>query len=306
GRKRRARHAESSVSRLRPVPEFVWVLRSFVLVWWKMEDYKLFLAFLASALLLGFLSVVFALVWVLRYREGLAWNGDFAEFNWHPLLIITGFVFIQGIAIIVYRLPWTWKCSKFLMKLIHAGLHTIALTLAIISLVAVFDFHNAKKIPNMYSLHSWIGLTAVIFYALQLVLGFVVFLLPFAPTSLRTAVMPIHTYSGLLIFGTAIATALMGITEKLFFTLKTPPYSSFPEEGIFVNALGVLIVAYGAVILWMATRPQWKRPFEYIFQVPQRIGEGLSDDDCYNPDLEFNSDGAARKRNPKSDEAGQR
>uniref|UniRef100_A0A8C6VB15 Plasma membrane ascorbate-dependent reductase CYBRD1 n=1 Tax=Naja naja TaxID=35670 RepID=A0A8C6VB15_NAJNA len=267
-----------------------------------MEDYKLFLAFLASALLLGLLSVVFALVWVLSYREGLAWNGGLAEFNWHPLLIITGFVFIQGIAIIVYRLPWTWKCSKFLMKLIHAGLHTIALTLAIISLVAVFDFHNAKEIANMYSLHSWIGLTAVILYALQLVLGIVVFLLPFAPPSLRTAVMPIHTYSGLLIFGTVIATALMGITEKLFFALKEPPYNSFPKEGIFVNTLGVLVVAYGAVILWMATRPQWKRPCEHIFQARQRIVEGLSDDDYDNPDLEFNSDGTARKRNPKSDE----
>ncbi|KAM6461539.1 plasma membrane ascorbate-dependent reductase CYBRD1 isoform 2-T2 [Liasis olivaceus] len=271
-----------------------------------MEGYKLFLALLGSALLLGFLSVVFALVWVLHYREGLAWNGDLAEFNWHPVLIITGFVFVQGIAIIVYRLPWTWKCSKVLMKLIHAGLNTVALTLAIISLVAVFDFHNAKKIPNMYSLHSWIGLTAVILYALQLVLGFMVFLLPFASTSLRATVMPIHVYSGLLIFGTVIATALMGITEKLIFTLKSPSYSSSPEEAIFVNVLGVLIFAYGAVILWMATRPHWKRPLEQVFQAHQRIGETLSDDDCQSPDVEFSSDAAARKRNPKFDEAGQR
>ncbi|KAM6461538.1 plasma membrane ascorbate-dependent reductase CYBRD1 isoform 1-T1 [Liasis olivaceus] len=204
------------------------------------------------------------------------------------------------------RLPWTWKCSKVLMKLIHAGLNTVALTLAIISLVAVFDFHNAKKIPNMYSLHSWIGLTAVILYALQLVLGFMVFLLPFASTSLRATVMPIHVYSGLLIFGTVIATALMGITEKLIFTLKSPSYSSSPEEAIFVNVLGVLIFAYGAVILWMATRPHWKRPLEQVFQAHQRIGETLSDDDCQSPDVEFSSDAAARKRNPKFDEAGQR
>ncbi|KAG8124932.1 hypothetical protein E2320_020323, partial [Naja naja] len=83
---------------------------------------------------------------------------------------------------------------------------------------------------------------------------------------------------------------------------KEPPYNSFPKEGIFVNTLGVLVVAYGAVILWMATRPQWKRPCEHIFQARQRIVEGLSDDDYDNPDLEFNSDGTARKRNPKSDE----
>jgi cytochrome b reductase 1 len=31
--------------------------------------------------------------------------------------------------------------------------------------------------------------------------------------------MPIHVYSGLLLFGTVIATVLMGVTEKLFFVL---------------------------------------------------------------------------------------
>lgn len=62
-----------------------------------MEGYGLFLALLGSALLLGFLSVVFVLVWVLHYREGLAWDGADAEFNWHPVLVLTGFVFVQGI-----------------------------------------------------------------------------------------------------------------------------------------------------------------------------------------------------------------
>lgn len=70
-------------------------------------------------------------------------------------------------AIIVYRLPWTWKCSKLMMKFIHAGLNLLAFIFAVISLVAVFDFHNAAKIPNMYSLHSWLGLVAVILYCLQ-------------------------------------------------------------------------------------------------------------------------------------------
>ncbi|KAL8183459.1 UNVERIFIED_CONTAM: Cytochrome b reductase 1 [Gekko kuhli] len=62
-----------------------------------MEGYWRFLALLVSALLLGFLSVIFSLVWVLHYREGLAWDGGAAEFNWHPVLMITGFVFVQGI-----------------------------------------------------------------------------------------------------------------------------------------------------------------------------------------------------------------
>ncbi|KAL8183460.1 UNVERIFIED_CONTAM: Cytochrome b reductase 1 [Gekko kuhli] len=108
----------------------------------------------------------------------------------------------------------------------------------------------------MYSLHSWIGLTVVILYSLQLVLGFVVFLLPLAPIYLRVMIMPIHVYSGLFIFGTVIATVLMGITEKLIFALKAPnAYKDSPEEALFVNTLGILVVVFGGIVLWIVTRP---------------------------------------------------
>ncbi|XP_051998862.1 transmembrane ascorbate-dependent reductase CYB561-like isoform X1 [Xyrauchen texanus] len=132
-----------------------------------MENYKLFLVFFILALAVGFVSIAFVLTWVLHYREGLGWDGGAAEFNWHPLLMVIGLIFLQGIAIVVYRLPWTWKCSKQMMKFIHAGLNILAFILAVISVVAVFDFHNAKNIPNMYSLHSWVGLAVVILYPLQ-------------------------------------------------------------------------------------------------------------------------------------------
>lgn len=62
-----------------------------------MDGYWGFLALLVSALLVGFLAVLFTLVWVLHYREGLGWDGTALEFNWHPVLLVTGFVFIQGI-----------------------------------------------------------------------------------------------------------------------------------------------------------------------------------------------------------------
>ncbi|XP_069926803.1 plasma membrane ascorbate-dependent reductase CYBRD1 isoform X3 [Oryctolagus cuniculus] len=63
-----------------------------------MEGYRGFLVLLVSALLVGFLSVIFTLIWVLHYREGLGWDGGALEFNWHPVLLVTGFIFIQGIA----------------------------------------------------------------------------------------------------------------------------------------------------------------------------------------------------------------
>ncbi|KAL2774706.1 plasma membrane ascorbate-dependent reductase CYBRD1 isoform 3, partial [Daubentonia madagascariensis] len=218
--------------------------------------------------------------------------------------------------IIVYRLPWTWKCSKFLMKSIHAGLNTVAAILVIISLVAVFENRNARNIPHLYSLHGWVGLTAVILYFLQLLLGFFIFLLPWAPLSLRAVFMPIHVYSGLLIFGTVIVTTLMGVTEKLFFVLKNPAYSTFPPEGVFTNTLGLLILVFGALIFWIVTRPQWKRPKEPNSTFLQTNGgttEGVegsmatnSGNNMDKSDSELNNEVAARKRNLALEEAGQR
>ncbi|XP_078117993.1 plasma membrane ascorbate-dependent reductase CYBRD1 [Sander vitreus] len=255
-----------------------------------MENLKQFLVALSAAAAVGIVSIIFVLIWVLNYKEGFAWDGGLAEFNWHPVLIVIGFIFFQGIAIIVYRLPWTWQCSKLMMKFIHAGLHLLAFILAVIAMVAVFDFHNAAKIPNMYSLHSWLGLTALILFCLQLVLGVGIYLIPVTPASWRAAFMPLHVYGGLLLFTSVIAVALMGITEKLIFGLNNLKYKDSPPEAIFVNVLGVLLVVFGALILWIATRTSWKRPSDQVLHTLHTIGE-VEDSSKVGPVLSQLSDG---------------
>ena len=57
--------------------------------------------------------------------------------------------------------------NKFYTKLVHMSLHVLVMIFATIGLVTVFDFHNANNIPNLYSLHSWIGLSTVCLFFLQ-------------------------------------------------------------------------------------------------------------------------------------------
>uniref|UniRef100_A0A3Q3FWI5 Plasma membrane ascorbate-dependent reductase CYBRD1 n=2 Tax=Labrus bergylta TaxID=56723 RepID=A0A3Q3FWI5_9LABR len=240
----------------------------------EMESYKHFLAVLSAAAAFGIVSIIFVLRWVLHYREGLAWDGGLGEFNWHPVLQISGFIFLNGAAIIVFRLPWTWRCSKLIMKFIHAGLNLAAFICATISFVAVFDFHNAAQIPNMYSLHSWLGLAALVLFCLQIVLSVIIYLMPFSPASWRAAFMPLHVFFGRSLFGSVIAVALMGITEKLIFGLSNPKYKDSPPEAVFVNVMGVLLVAYGVAILWISTRTSWKRPNDLALHTQHTSGGG--------------------------------
>lgn len=71
-------------------------------------------------------------------------------------------------AIIVYR--GFRQSKKIHLKLSHALGHIISFILIIIALVAVFDSHNSampNPIPNMYSLHSWIGLGTVLLFSIE-------------------------------------------------------------------------------------------------------------------------------------------
>lgn len=122
-------------------------------------------------------------------------------------------------AILLYRIGRN-KPKRYL-KLGHAGLHILAFIYAVIGLKAVFDSHNLKKdpTPNLYTLHSWLGLTTVILFACQLVFGFVTFLYPTLSKTLRAIVLPVHVSSGTAIFVLAVVSAVTGIQEKAIYTL---------------------------------------------------------------------------------------
>ncbi|CAK8681240.1 transmembrane ascorbate-dependent reductase CYB561-like [Clavelina lepadiformis] len=220
---------------------------------------------LAISQVAGIAMVVMIGVWLNTYLGGFAWDGGPKEFNLHPLCMICGMVFLYGEAALVYRV--FRNSRKLKVKLIHAGLLFLAFFAIIIGLVAVFSFHRANNIANLYSLHSWCGITTVIMFCFQLLLGFLTFLFPGARSSLRSTYLPIHQFFGGAILVLAAISSISGINEKLFFVYAKDPknpdkvtYPQLPGGAVFGNVCGLVVVAFVFLILFIIQRSEWKRP----------------------------------------------
>ncbi|KAJ8284473.1 hypothetical protein COCON_G00033230 [Conger conger] len=213
--------------------------------------------YVAGSQLLGLSCVVITGVWMGHYRGGYAWDGSAKEFNVHPLCMVLGLVFLYGDAIMVYRV--FRNENKRSVKILHAVLHVIALIFSIIGFVAVFEFHAKAKIPDMYSLHSWCGMLTFVLFCIQWLMGLGFFLFPGAAPGLRSWYLSLHVFFGLALFALAVATCLLGITEKLLFSIMGT-YSKFAPEGVLANTLGLLLVGFGVQVGYIVTREEFRRP----------------------------------------------
>ena len=92
-----------------------------------------------------------------------------------------------------------------------------AFLIAVFGLLAIFSFHDSKGIPNMYTLHSWLGLAFTIIFGLQLVGGLFSFLFPLIPPNARTAILPYHRTSGIVILGAIGKNIFNGGLRSYFF-----------------------------------------------------------------------------------------
>ncbi|XP_061554930.1 lysosomal membrane ascorbate-dependent ferrireductase CYB561A3-like [Phycodurus eques] len=212
---------------------------------------------------LGLLCVVLVVFWNWRWRGGFAWDGTEAQFNWHPVLMISGLLVLYGLAALLFRVPWGWSQKKRGWKLVHAGLMLAALLLAAVGLHVAFVVHRSLKIPSMYSLHSWVGMSAVVTFAWQWFLGLVGFLLPCSAPQLGHALKGIHVWTGKAVLMLTLAACVSGINEQLSFALdgvSADAYSSLPAEALFANTLGILTVAFSVLVLGILSKADWRRP----------------------------------------------
>jgi len=90
--------------------------------------------------------------------------------------------------------------------------------------------HALTRLKN-YSLGSCIAELLPWCLLLQWLVGLLSFLIPVCSQPVRAFILPIHTFFGVVIFCCAVATAMMGITEKLIWTLYVINLLHFSDTG---------------------------------------------------------------------------
>ncbi|KAH1188750.1 putative transmembrane ascorbate ferrireductase 3 [Glycine max] len=235
--------------------------------------------------LFGILAFILLLVWLLHYREGIDYDSDkgFRVFNAHPLLMYSCFIFLAGelsCGCLKKQHNIVSKCNNkylifnflhplasFLIELKHIysydgipnhtkrkesqevcshALHLIAIVLGIVGLNAVFKFHGMENIPNVYSLHSWIGIVTFCLFGLQWLFGFVVFMLQGASVNTRAKVLPWHKVGGRALLFMAVCAAETGLMEKSCFLTNLKLLHG--RESNLINFTGLAILLFGVFV----------------------------------------------------------
>ncbi|XP_062508157.1 plasma membrane ascorbate-dependent reductase CYBRD1-like [Corticium candelabrum] len=243
-------------------------------------DYHLWLLAAAAEILLVLLVLPLLLVYTIYFHDGFAWDASepyYTMFNVHPLCMVIGFIILYSQGVLTYRV--LRKLPKFAAKVIHAALMLSVLVFAVVGLVAVFKFHNKQNMPNLYSLHSWLGLTTVILFGFQYLAGFTLYLLPlpFIPQFYRDYSKSSHRTLGLVIYILATVCVLTGLQEKIGFGLEYSKhnckvrsttnstcvteykYQDKPPEGIVLNVLGFSICFSAILVVAIAIQSSWRR-----------------------------------------------
>lgn len=211
--------------------------------------------------LLGFAGIALMIVWTYSFRGGYGLSGT-AVFNLHPLIMFAGFIVLSSEAIVAFK---SVNGDKPYQKAVHMTVQGAAIFLALLGIGAAYKFHHDNGIQNFYSLHSWFGLTTITLYLGQWILGFVAFWQQSVAKAKRTELLPWHVFVGLAAYTAALATAELGLLEKLTFLQKTgvSPLGLWSSEAMLVNIIGIAICVYGAVVVLTTVVPKPRRGAGY-------------------------------------------
>lgn len=211
----------------------------------------------------GFIGFVLILIWAAdtdSYKDFLG-GVNFKEhiFALHPVFMTLGMVVFGLTSILTYRvLPF----PKWVSKSVHMWLHSFALisvTIGLTCIIVAHDYtdHNSSRSykANLWSIHDYIGLTAIFIFVENYVLGLWYFVSPFFSTPVDCKnYRTIHIFLGGLGVTLAAMAIEVGIMEVMTencengYTVTSADWN--PAANYHLLSLGCQ-VANGAGILFL-------------------------------------------------------
>ena len=104
-----------------------------------------FLQLFFSTQVVGTLLISLVLIWTLNYSGNLGWSNYDYRFNWHPILLVLGMIYLSGNSLLIFR--FMKEQPKQLVKIVHASIHISAFLISLIGSLAVFTirFETGRK-----------------------------------------------------------------------------------------------------------------------------------------------------------------
>merc|ERR1712108_116905 len=161
-----------------------------------------------------------------------------------------------GILAVILTIHWAINIKGGVTYVENMGIpfnwHPI---LMVIGLQAAFDSHNKPNPPkpNMYTLHSWVGLLAALLFGCQWGLGFSAFLFPKFSPEIRALLLPFHQYFGSSILALAVAAACMGHFEKMIWSNQAG-YVAKDSEAQIVNTTGLFLILFAMGVTFLLSK----------------------------------------------------
>ncbi|CAH0772507.1 unnamed protein product [Bemisia tabaci] len=241
-----------------------------------------------SALLHSFIilmlagTTVLVFIWAFYFRKTVGFSATDAQanINYHPVMMISGFISLSGFSLLIYRLGQC--CRHGYMQCIHLALHGLAVPCIVLGISAAFNYHKLVKPAehHLITLHSWIGLITIILFAVQFTGGVLSFVLTNCCSGMaqriREGFIPIHATLGMTTLLMAISTALTGLTQRILYVSQKDPKATAGtgyrgmeayfqarigeySEAMIVNLLGGFLLIL-AVLMPISLRRKCPKP----------------------------------------------
>jgi len=159
-------------------------------------------------------------------------------FDWHPLLMGISFLLLMTPAILSFEV---FPFARHTNKNIHGYLNSLGFIAAICGLAIILDCHqNLSNKGSFHTLHSYVGISTLIFYFINLTIAFILYVLGIGDT-LRATLKPLHKRLGLLTVMCGYATICVGLMEDSATKQKDlQKYTFAIGIGVYLTMAGII------------------------------------------------------------------